>query len=834
MQTATAKKEAARTAADTTKPERPVDPYSTPIELEIGGIEVKGGLFSDPNAIIAVSGLSIGQKIKLPGEQISGAIRNLWKLKLFTDVRVDVDKKIGDILFLSIHVVERPRLSRYSYNGVKKALHEDINAKISRFLLKGSIVTEDAKTNSVNAINRYFIDNGYLDVKTEVQELKDSIMPNSSRIVFNVKSGSKVHIRRITFEGNENAKAGKLRKTMKETKQFIPVFTPGKFNKEEFEADKKMIIDYYNTIGLRDATIESDTVTRKGNFLNIKMKVNEGRRYYFRHVNFKGNAIYTSERLKEILGIEKGDVFDSQKLEQRLRFSQDGRDISSLYMDNGYLFFRVDPIETSIDKDSIDYELRIFEGPQATINNVTIKGNDRTHEHVIRRELRTKPGQKFSRSDIMRSQRELISLGYFNPEKFGVNTPVDAQKGTVDIEYTVEEKPSDQLELSAGWGGFNNAIIGTLGVTFNNFSLRNVNKPETWSPLPQGDGQKLSLRMQSTGGFYQSYNMSFTEPWLGGKKPNALSVSAFYTLQSRGVSGTESYSGLGILGGSIGIGTRLKKPDDYFVSQTSLNLQNIELNNWPGFAGITKGNFNNFSINQTFSRNSIDNPIFPTSGSRFLLSMQFTPPYSLFDNRTYDDLPANEKFKFLEYHKWKFTGEWFTPIGSSNKIVLRTAVKMGVLGSYNSKIGLSPFERFRLGGDGISGLGGGNQFLLGTDLIALRGYETEQIAANGSGTGAAMFNKFTAEMRYALTTNPSSTIYATTFLEGGNAWNNLKDYNPLNLYRTAGAGLRVFLPMFGTLGFDYGLGLDKQNLINSNAKVSDFGKFTIILGFEPE
>jgi outer membrane protein insertion porin family len=842
-------KTAATPAADTTKPEKPTDPFSAATEYEIGGVEVKGAQYTDQNAIVNISGLSVGKKIKVPGDNIPRAIRALWKIKLFTDVRIDLDKHIGDILFLSIHVVERPRLSRYSYENAKKSYHEDLNKEIDRFMQKGSIITEDMKANVANAVNAYYVDHGYLDCKTEVREVADTVLVNSSRLVVAVKSGKKVRISKIDFIGNSLVSDGKLKRLMKNTKDIsiLNIFTPSKLNRPDFEDDKKAILTYYNTVGLRDARILSDTVIREGNNLRLEIRMEEGKRYYFRNIAFKGNSVYATDRLREVLGIEKGDVYDNAKLEQRLKFSQDNRDISSLYMDNGYLFFRLDPVETSIVGDSIDLEVRIFEGQQAIIDNVVIKGNEKTHENVIRRELRTKPGQKFSRSDIIRSQREIIALGYFNAEKMGVATPnVNPKAGTVDVEYTVEEKPADQLELSAGWGGFSGGLIGTLGVTFNNFSLANIGKPETWSPLPQGDGQKVSLRIQTTGNYFQSYNFSFTEPWLGGKKPNAFSLSGFYTKQSYGgVEGTNSYQSLGIGGISAGIGARLRKPDDYFVSQTTLNLQNINLDNWQSGAfnadgrKITAGNYYNFSINQTFSRNSIDNPLFPTSGSRVQLAMQFTPPYSLFKSAATLENEANkpeEKFKFLEYQKYKLTAEWYTPLGSS-KFVLRAAAKMGILGYYNEKIGLSPFERFSLGGNGLSGQGQG-QFLLGTDIISLRGYEAGQLSANnGSSQGsAAAYNKFTMDVRYPFTTNPNSTIYALAFAEGGNAWNSMKDYNPFNLYRSAGLGLRVFLPMFGTLGFDYAMGLDrsKNEIIPGKSIFDNYGKFFIILGFEPE
>jgi outer membrane protein insertion porin family len=851
--TAPTKNAPAPAVADTTKPEKPADPYTAATEYEIGGIEVKGAQYTDQNAIINISGLSVGKKIKVPGDNIPRAIRSLWKIRLFTDVRVDLEKHIGDILFLTIHVVERPRLSRYSYENAKKSYHEDLNKEIGRFMQKGSIITEDMKANTANAVNAYYIDHGYLDCKTEVKEIADTVLINSSRLVVNVKSGPKVRISKIDFIGNSIVGDGKLKKLMKNTKDIsiLNIFSPSKLNRPELETDKEAIITYYNTIGLRDARILSDTVIREGNRVRLQIRMEEGKRYYFRDIAFKGNSVYATERLREVLGIEKGDVYDNAKLEQRLKFSQDNRDISSLYMDNGYLFFRLDPVETSIVGDSIDLEVRIFEGQQAIIGNVIIKGNEKTHEHVIRRELRTKPGEKFSRAAIIRSQRDIIQLGYFNAEKMGVATPnVNPKAGTVDVEYTVEEKPADQLELSAGWGGLTGGLIGTLGVTFNNFSMKNIGKPETWSPLPQGDGQKVSLRIQTTGDYYQSYNFSFTEPWLGGKKPNAFSASAFLTKQSQGLQDASNYQALIIKGLSLGIGARLRKPDDYFVSQTSLNLQNITLEKWiyGSFSAkgkaLTDGNFNNFSINQTFSRNSIDNPLFPTSGSRVQLSLQFTPPYSLFKDQKQlaadvaDPAKTGDVFQFVEYHKYKLTAEWYTPLGSS-KFVLRTAAKMGILGHYNDKIGLSPFERFSLGGNGLSGQGQ-NQYLLGTDIISLRGYDANELAANAansSGQGsAAAYNKFTVDVRYPFTTNPNSTIYALAFAEGGNAWNKMEDYNPFSLYRSAGLGLRVFLPMFGTLGFDYAVGLDKNPAYISPNKtfLDNYGKFFIILGFEPE
>jgi outer membrane protein insertion porin family len=499
-------------------------------------------------------------------------------------------------------------------------------------------------------------------------------------------------------------------------------------------------------------------------------------------------------------------------------------------MDNGYLFFNIDPTEIAIVGDSIDVDMRIYEGAQATIDKVVIKGNDRTHEHVIRRELRTLPGEKFSRSDIIRSQREIINLGYFNQEALGINTPVNPQRGTVDIEYKVEEKPSDQLELSAGWGGF--GVIGTLGVSFNNFSIRNIFKKSAWAPLPQGDGQRVSIRAQSNGKFFQSYNASFTEPWFGGKKPTSLSISGAYTKYA----GATPDNYLSILQTNIGVGTRLKWPDDNFVSNTSLDFQRTTINQYSFFPGLTDGTYNNFSLQQTFARNSINNPLFPEEGSKFQLTLHASPPYSLFQkNKSYQDLTTSEKFKWVEYFKWKFNAEWYTKV--LGKMVMKLDAKIGALGFYNKDIGYSPFGRTSLGGDGLSN----RQFgLTGRDILALRGYEEKDLPGNFSSdatstTGGTAFAKYTMELRYPISLNPSSTIYLTTFAQGGNVWQDFKQFKPFDLRRTVGAGLRVFLPMFGTLGFDYGFGIDKPDVLaNPNRKWTDFARFSIVLGFEPE
>lgn len=806
--------------------------YETAKDFEIGGITVVGANFSDDNAIIGVTGLKVGDKIKVPGPEIPKAIKALWKLRLFTDVKVVEEKVIGDVIFLEVHLQERPRLSKHTFVGTKKSYHDDLNDEVDRFLLKGGIVTENVKVNASEAIQKFFVEKGFLDVNVAVSEQPDTARANSVLLVFDIDRGERVKIEDITFAGNENVPDKKLRKQMKNTKRKKKIFTASKLIKSEFEEDKNKIIAYYNTLGYRDAQILMDSIWRndKGE-LRVNLTLNEGNQYYFRNISWKGNTIYETEALSTILGINKGDIYNQELLETRLRFSQDGRDVSTQYMDNGYLFFQVDPTEVAIDEDSIDLEIRIFEGPQATIDKVVIAGNDRTHEHVIRRELRTRPGAKFSRSDIIRSQREIVNLGYFNPEALGINTPVNPNRGTVDIEYTVEEKPSDQLELSAGWGGFRR-VIGTLGVSFNNFSLRNMFKGEAWRPLPQGDGQRLSIRAQTNGEFYQSYNVSLTEPWLGGRKPNAFTVAGFY---NRFAFTGQSFNIAQI---SVSLGTRLRWPDDNFISSTAVNIQALKLNNWTNFRTddgtiVNSGSFNNFSVNQTIARTTINDPLFPKEGSKISLSVQLTLPYSLFRNgdTNYAEQTPEERFKWLEYHKWRFDAEWYTAL--AGKLVLKAQAKIGILGYYNKSIGTSPFERFQVGGDGINN----QQFgFAGVDIISLRGYEENQLEANldPNGTSATVptpvFDKYTLELRYPLSLNPSSTIYVLAFAQGGNTWRSLRDFNPFDLKRSVGMGLRVFLPMFGTIGFDYGIGFDKSG----ERSFSNLGDFNIILGFEPE
>lgn len=836
--------------------------YTDKKSYEIGGIEIVGAETRDRNAIKSIANLKEGGKVQIPGPAIPAAIKSLLKLRLFDDVQIYQVKTEGNIVFLKIILVERPILSRWSYKGVKSSQQEDLNDVIKNILTKGGIVTDDQKDLAKTKIKEFYIEKGKLNVTVKVNEIAEESKNPSVRLEFIVDPKNRVKVEDIVFEGNKSFSSRKLRKQLDKTKRKGTLLKKSKYIEKEYQEDIKSLTKFYQKEGFKNMSITQDTtyLNKDGNVM-VNIKIDEGNRHYFRDIKWKGNTLYTNDYLYTILGIAKGDIYNPELLQNRLKFSLDGRDISSLYLDDGYLAFDITPVEIAVDKDSVDIEMRIFEGPQFTVDNIVIKGNDRTNEHIVRREIRTRPGAKFSRSDIIRSQREIINLGYFNPESLGIENPVNQARGTVNIEYQLEEKPSDQLELSAGYGGFS-GLIGTLGVVFNNFSLANVKDRSTWSPLPQGDGQKLSIRLQSNSRFFKSYNFSFTEPWLGGKKPRSFTIGAVQTAFDYSLQGSGK---LKITRGFIGLGSQLKWPDDFFSSNTTLNIEQINLDNFRsgGFA-ITKGKFNNFSIKQTFTRSSISDPLFPRRGSKVSLAIQVTPPYSLFRKNavftpteaqrqeiikelefekgpamplTQADIDAkiNElkeanTFKWLEYHKWRVTSEWYYNI--FDKLVFAATAKIGILGAYNNEIGISPFERYELGGDGINNQNAGLQ---GKEILALRGYENTDITGNGERTssggfeGAPIFNKFTLEMRYPLSLNPNSTIFVTSWVQGGNAYKSFNDYNPFDLKRSAGFGARVFLPMFGLLGFDYGWGFDKV-LTGNNG----YGKFNIVLGFEPE
>src|ERR1700712_1048563 len=883
---------------DTSKPVS-IDPEllaipqsKTPKEYVLAGIVFTGTKAYDQSLLTSISGLNIGDKIVYPGgDNFSHAIQNLWKQNLFANVQIYFTKIDGKDVYVEIHVVERPRLGTFQFKGkgVKKGAEDDLKTKSG--LVKGRVVTEDTKLSAIENIQKYYTEKGFQSATVQIDEKIDPNVANSVNLVFLITKGNKVRINQVNIFGNETVSEGRLKKQLKGTKEamrmsiypsddksvygtnkrltfkeytqqwgflsptktidFIdPYFrfklSSAKFNQKKFDEDKQKLLDYYNSLGYRDAVIEADTeyYNKKGQ-LNVDIKVQEGHKYYFGNIFWKGNTKYPDSILNVILGIKKGDVYNLETLNRRVgkQLTPEGGDISGLYQDDGYLFFRADPVETAVYNDTIDHEIRIVEGPQATIKNVTISGNEKTKEYVIRRELRTVPGEKFSRSDVIRTNREIAQLGYFNQEKINPNIVPNQEDGTVDINWSVEEKSSDQLELSAGWGG-GIGVTGTVGITFNNFSINNIWKKSAWDPLPTGDGQKLSLRVQANGKAYQSYNLSFTEPWLGGKKRNSLTVSLYrsafrtggynYTTAKYAYSDTNSLKNFGVV---IALGKQLKWPDDYFTLTYSLNYTLYDLTNYSLFSpDFRNGYSNNLSFKVALGRYSVDQPIYPRQGSNFLISAQFTPPYSLFKSN-YNT--SQEQFQLPEYTKFRLTSEWYVPIGKpmgadkSRQFVLKASVKYGFMGRYNNELNFSPFERFQLGDAGLT-----NNFgLLGYDIVSQRGYPVYQNSdprVNPDQQSASqffvMFNKYTLEMRYPFVTNPSSTIYGEAFFEAANGWYDYKDYNPFRLRRDAGVGLRFFLPMFGLLGFDYAIGLDRIQ----NGSLKNASRFTFMLGYEPE
>ncbi len=779
--------------------------YGNPGTYVIGGVLITGTKYLDENVLISISGLSVGDSLEVPSERTSDAIKNLWKQGLFSDIQILVQRIQGKTIFLELKLTERPRLSSFKFNGVSKSDADKIREKIK--LERDKVVTESVLASTKTAVVDFYIEKGYLDAKAVVREVKDSTFANRVVLIIDVEKGNRIKIHSLEFDGNSYFSDKKLRKAMKETKvkKWYKIFTSSKFLEDKYQEDKAKVIAKYNDKGYRDAKILSDTVYKHDEkTVDISISIDEGKQYYFRNITWVGNVKYTSHVLDSILGIRKGDVYEGSVLDERLFMNQSGHDISSLYMDDGYLFFSVTPVEVNVENDSIDLELRIYEGKQARINKVTVVGNVKTNDRVIMREIRTKPGELFSREKIIRTQRELAQLGYFDQEKLGVNPKPNAVDGTVDIEYTVEEKPSDQLELSGGYGS--NQLVGTLGLSFNNFSARNIFNGPSYSPLPSGDGQKLSLRAQTNGKYYQSYNASFTEPWLGGKKPNSLSVSVFRSIQSNGVSkGEANRQSIEITGASVGLGKRLKKPDDYFTNYVEASYQYYVLNNYGGTFLFANGYSNNLSFQESISRNSVDAPIYPRTGSTVSLTLQFTLPYSLFNNVDYKTATDAERYKFIEYHKWKFSSSWFTKLAGN--LVLNTKIQYGFLGLYNRNVGASPFERFYLGGDGLSGYA-----LDGREIIALRGYANNSVTprnANNAQVGGTIFDKYTLELRYPLSLNPSATIYLLAFAEGGNSWLKFNEFNPFSAKRSAGMGVRIYLPVFGLLGLDWGYGFDE-------------------------
>ncbi len=782
---------------------------SNPQEYEIGGITVTGSKNFDAEAVILFTGLTIGDRLTIPGERISGAIKNLWDQQLFSDIKFRVAEiRPGNVIFLNIDLAERTRLSKFRFTGIKKSNAEDIKDGLS--LRLGAILTENLLQNTHNIVRKYYTDKGFRQCEVILEQKPDSLIPNSVMLNIIINKGKKVKISEIDIKGNSKITDKKVKRAMKDTKEkkFWRIFSASKFLDKKFEEDKDKIIAAYNAKGFRNARIVSDTVIYdpQSNTVAVTVEVLEGNKFYFRNIRWLGNAKYTSDFLTKRLGIKKGDVYNREVLDRRLNFSQNGDDVSSLYLDDGYLAFSATPVEVLVENDSIDFEIRIYEGKQYRINKVKLIGNTKTNDRVVMREIRSRPGDLFSRADLVRTQRELSQLGYFNPETLGINPVQNPQDGTVDIEYTVEEKPSDQIELSGGFG--NGTVVGTLGLVFTNFSIRNFFKKGAWAPLPSGDGQRLSLRAQSNGTFFQAYNFSFVEPWLGGKKPNSFSVSLSHSVQTNGAQKYIDVDGertlnpnrtfVKITGLNLGLGKQLRVPDDYFTLFQNASYQYYDLNNFGGIFSFSNGYSNNISYGLTLSRNSTSAPIFPRYGSALTFTLKATPPYSAFNNKDYSLLSDQEKFKFVEYHKWKFTSSWFTEIAKN--LVLNTRLGFGFLGKYNADIGPSPFERFYLGGSALSGFA-----LDGREIIGLRGYDDYSLSPN---TGGLIISKYTMELRYLLSPNPSATIYVQSFLEAGNTYNTFESYSPFDVYRSGGVGVRIFLPMFGLLGLDYGVRFD--------------------------
>lgn len=778
--------------------------HNNPREYEIGGISVSGARFNDESVIIMVSRLRVGDRIMVPGEEIALAITELWKQQLFQHVAIGITSIQGEFIFLEIELQERPRLSRFEFTGVKRSERDNLRDKLN--LVRGDVVSENLMFRAENAISDYFIEKGFLKPTINITQITDTTRVNSTILEFDIDKGQRTRISNVNVYGNDVLTDGQIKRLMKNTRErsLRFIFSSSKLVQDEFEEDKLKVISRYNEVGKRDAVIVRDSIYFvEDNRINIDLHIEEGPTYYFREIEWVGNTVYPSAMLSDFLGISKGDLYNQNLLERNLYMNMEGVDISSLYLDHGYLFFSINPVETAIENDSIDLEIRIYEGKQARINRVTISGNDRTNDHVIMREIRTRPGQLFSRSDIIRSQRELAQLGYFDQETINIIPKPNPTDGTVDLEYIVEEASSDQIELSGGWGA--NRVIGTIGLSFNNFSTRNLFNREAWRPLPTGDGQKLSLRAQTYGRGYISYSLSFVEPWLGGKRPNSLSLSLYQTTHRRDlVRSHPDYGYYSIIGASVGLAKRLTVPDDYFYLQQFITYQHYDILNSPIPFIMDSGQSNNMSYNIVFGRNSIDAPLFPRTGSEVSVSLQLTPPYSLFGDTDYTTASDREKYKWLEYHKWKLNTSWYTTLAGN--LVLSTRTRLGMLGFYNSDIGFPPFERFYLGGDGLSGWE-----IDGREIIALRGYGNYSLTPRnnaGEFIGANIYNKVSMELRYPISLNPMATIYALTFVEAGNAWTNFRDFNPFDMKRSAGAGLRVFLPMFGLLGIDWGYGFD--------------------------
>ena len=855
--------------ANTDEDSKPVILYSgTPKKYEIADIKVEGVKNYEDYVLIGLSGLSVGQTITVPGDEITGAIKRYWRHGLFSNVQITAEKIEGDKIWLKISLTQRPRIADVRYHGVKKSERTDLESKLG--MVKGMQITPNTVDRAKTLIKRYFDDKGFKNAEVIISQKDDPSSENQVIVDIDIDKKEKIKVHEIQIVGNHAIKTSKLKKVMKKTNEkgkLRNLFRTKKFVPENFEADKQLIIDKYNELGYRDAMIVKDSVSQYDEkTVNVYLNIDEGQKYYLRNVTWVGNTLYPSEQLNFLLRMKKGDVYNQKLLNERVSTDDDA--IGNLYYNNGYLFYNLDPVEVNIVGDSIDLEMRIYEGRQATINKIKISGNDRLYENVVRRELRIRPGQLFSKEDLMRSLREIQQMGHFDPEKLQPDIQPDPMNGTVDIGLPLTSKANDQVEFSAGWG--QTGIIGKLSLKFTNFSFANLfRKNDNYRGiLPQGDGQTLTISGQTNGRYYQSYSVSFFDPWFGGKRPNSFSVSAFYSIQTdvssqyynsaymnnyyNMLSGYGYYGGYGnyydnyesyydpdksikMFGVSVGWGKRLRWPDDYFTLSAELSYQRFMLKDWSYLyiklnngQYMNTGNCNNLSLNLTLSRNSTDNPIFPRYGSEFSASLQITPPYSLFSKKDYSTYgkdnyhDAASMYKWIEYHKWKFKAKTYTALMDIQKCpVIMTRTEFGILGHFN-KYKRSPFETFYVGGDGMTGY----SYNYASETIALRGYENGSLTPYGS-EGYA-YIRLGAELRYPLMLENSTSIYALGFVEAGNAWNNVTDFNPFQLKRSAGFGVRIFLPMIGMMGIDWAYGFDK---IDGSMQYSG-SQFHFIIGQE--
>jgi len=790
--------------------------YTSPKEFTIDTVIITGVHYLDKNVLANMSGFEKGAKISIPGDDISKIVKKFWDHGLFEDVKVYATILNQNKIAINIYLKERPRLAKLTIEGVSKSDKDDLKEKIDMHV--GNQVTENLLNNAVNNIRKFYIEKGFFNIKVDIQQKLDTGQMNRISLTFHITKNNRVKIKDIFFTGNNSFASSKLMRAMKKTKKRDWKFwNSSKYIEAKYKEDKENVVEFYNDHGYRDAKIVSDSI-KILNYKRIAIYINvyEGEKYYFRKTSWVGNTKYPSDYLTNVLNIKKGEVFNQKKLDKRLQNDDDA--VSSLYLDNGYLFFSITPTEVAIDHDSIDFEMRIYEGHQATINNVIVTGNTKTNEHVVRRELRTLPGELFSKSDIIRTVRELATLGHFEPEKIEPVPLPNPANSTVDIEYKLVERANDQLEVSGGWGGYT-GFIGTVGIKFSNFSYKNFFKLKEWRPVPSGDGQTLSLRLQSNGSYYRSYNATFADPWFGGKKPNSLSFSVYYTHYSpsnysltQSITSNNNY--MKIIGGGLNLGRRLHWPDDWFTLQNGIDYEHYILKNYGQIAGITNGTMNNFNFISNFGRNSLDQFIFPRQGSSFSLSLQFTPPYSLFNPGAYDKKNSSDvKFNWIEYHKWIFKSEEYLNIVGN--LVLMTRANFGIIGRYRNNEDYSPVGKFLMGGSGLT-----TYTITSIDIVSMRGYEEGSLTpvvnsknevlhySSTNANGGNLYDKFTAELRYPLTLKESATIFGLAFFEAGNCWNSISIFNPFDVKRAAGIGIRVFLPMFGLLGFDLGYGFD--------------------------